>query len=113
MKTEMLEFLLHTQGFDINYLQMKAPSGEIVIDPKIRMNRHQAEIHRRFPNSQYNRGIQYTTGSGLYVYAVHSAPYLLPITVGVAGQSVAVTELAESETASNHPWWIAWILGTR
>ena len=37
----------------------------------------------------------------------------VPVAVGIVGQTVAVTELTQSDVAKEHPWWIAWILGTR
>ena len=34
MKSEMLDFMLHVSGYDLDVLHMRAPHGHIVYGPK-------------------------------------------------------------------------------
>jgi len=122
MKIEMLEFLLHTQGYDIDVLHMKAPYGETVIDPKSPKphwsQRHIHEMRQRYPHAQYKQYPQHTaSGMGAWAWrnslmATRSTPVVLPITAAVVGQTVAVKEITKTQVAKDEPSWVAWILGT-
>jgi hypothetical protein len=109
MKIEMLNFLFHTQGYDLSVLNMKAPYGETVIDPKSPkprwFERHIYEIKQRYPQAQYKQYPRYTMGSGMAAWAwrntymaTRSTPVVLPITAGVIGQTVAVKSIVETES---------------
>ena len=74
MKVEMLDFLLHTQGYNTDVLHMRAPYGGTVIDPKTRpvhwSQRHMHEIRQRFPNSHYRQYPQYSKPAiGAYAWS--------------------------------------------
>ncbi len=122
MKLELVDFLLKTQGYDIDVLQMKAPYGGTVIDPKSPKphwsQRHIHEMRQRFPYAQYKQYPQYTTsGIGAWAWnnslmATRSTRVVLPITAAVVAQTVVVKELTETEVAKDKPSWVSWVLGT-
>jgi hypothetical protein len=92
---KMLDFLLHTQGYDLDILHMRAPYGETVIDPKSRpvhwSQRHMHEIRQRFPQSHYRQYPQYSKPAiGAYTWhAARAGARVVPI-VGIAALTYSV-----------------------
>jgi len=74
MKSEMLEFLLHTQGYDVTHLNMRAPHGQIVYGPRKLpfMDRPYMEGYKTHPELSRRGGplTYYAVGSAIGVTAI-------------------------------------------
>jgi len=110
MKLEMLEFLLHTQGIDNPAPFMRAPHGEIVIDPKVRpvhwSQRHMHEIRQRFPQSHYRQYPQYSKPAiaSIGMTSAYQAVRLIPLAlVGTMIHLGLKTWLGETQTERGGP----------
>ncbi len=84
MKGEMLEFLLHTQGYELPpHLNMRMPHGQIVYGPKTLpfMDRPYMEGYKTYPELSRRGGpaTYYVAGSAMAVTAV-----ALPFAVATA-----------------------------
>ncbi len=110
MRIEMLEFLLHTQGYDIDVLHMRAPSGATIIDSKPRpvhwSQRHMAEINQRFPQSHYRQYPQYSKPAiaSIGMASAYQAARLIPLAlVGTMIHVGLSSWLGETQTERGGP----------
>ncbi len=79
MKQEMFEFILHTQGYDVPTLNMRAPHGQIVYGPRTLpyMDRPLFEGHKTYPELSRRGGpLTYRLVAGVAIPLVVAYPFV-------------------------------------